>query len=142
MPVYAIGIIPIIEAIKSDNRVKHVTFADDLSGAGNLASLRRWWDNLAEVGPKLGYHPKASKSWPVVKPEVEDDVQQVFTDADIKITTEGWKYLRGFIGGEAGQSKYINELVDTWFEQLTILSKIVKSEPQASYTVFTGGFRN
>ena len=45
--------IPIIEAIKSDNRVKHVAFADDLSGAGNLASLRRWWDNLAGVSPKL-----------------------------------------------------------------------------------------
>ena len=53
MPVYAIGITPIIEAIKSDNRVKQVAFADDLSGAGNLASLRRWWDNLAEVSPKL-----------------------------------------------------------------------------------------
>ena len=37
-------------------------FADDLSGAGNLASLRRRWNNLAEVGPKLGHYPKASKS--------------------------------------------------------------------------------
>ena len=42
MPVDAIGIIPIMEVIKSDNRVKHVAFADDLSGAGNVASLRRW----------------------------------------------------------------------------------------------------
>ena len=42
-PVYAIGIMPIMEAIKSDDRVKHLAFADDdLSGAGNLASLRRW----------------------------------------------------------------------------------------------------
>lgn len=64
------------------------------------------------------------------------------TQIIIKITTEGRKYLGGFIGGEAGQAKYINELVDTWCEQLTIFSKIVKSEPQASYTVFTGGFRN
>ena len=48
----------------------------------------------------------------------------------------------GFIGGEAGQFKYINELVDTWCEQLTILPKIAKSEPQAAYAVFTGGFRH
>ena len=35
-------IIPIMVVVKSDDRVKHVAFADDLSGAGNLASLRRW----------------------------------------------------------------------------------------------------
>ena len=53
MPVYAnaIGIIPIMEAIKPDYRVKHVAFADDLSRAGNLAALRSGWDNLAAVGP-------------------------------------------------------------------------------------------
>lgn len=82
MSVYAIEIIPIMEAIKSDDRVKHVAFVHDLSEAGTLASLLRWWDNLAEVGPKLGYYPKASKSWPVVQPEVVDDVQQVFADLE------------------------------------------------------------
>ena len=79
---------------------------------------------MAEVGPKLGYYPRASKSWLVVKPEVEDDVQQVFADTDIEITTEGRKYLGGFIGGEAGQSKYIDDLVDTWCDQLTLLSNL------------------
>ena len=97
---------------------------------------------MAEVSPNLGHYPIASKSWPVVKPEVEVAVEQVFADTDIKITTEGRKYLGGFIGGEAGQSKYIDELVDTWCEQLTLLSKTAKLELQASYAVFTGGLRH
>ena len=59
-----------------------------------------------------------------------------------KITTDARKCLGGFIGGEAGQSKYINELVDTWCEPFTLLSKVAKSEPQPSYAVFTGGFRH
>ena len=32
--------------------------------------------------------------------------------------------------------------MDTWCEQLTLLSKTAKSELQASYAVFTGGFRH
>jgi hypothetical protein len=143
MPVYAIGITPLLEVIKSeDARIKHVAFADDLSGAGNLTHLRTWWDNIATLGPKLGYYPNALKSWLVVKSEAEDEAQQVFADTNIKITTEGRKYLGGFIGSEDGQSKYVEGLVDTWCDQLTLLSKIARSEPQAAYAVFTSGFRH
>ena len=58
---------------------------DDLSGAGNL---RTWWENIVTLGPKLGY-----QSWLVVKPEAEDEVQQIFADTNIRKTTEGRKYL-------------------------------------------------
>lgn len=142
MPVYAIGIIPILEAIKPDDSITHAAFADDLSGAGNLGPLRTWWNNLVTLGPKLGYYPKASKSWLVIKPEVEDEVHQVFAGTDIKITTEGRQYLGGFIGSEAGQSEYIDGLVDSWCNQLIVLSKIARSEPHAAYAAFTSGFRH
>ncbi|XP_028416582.1 uncharacterized protein LOC114540659 [Dendronephthya gigantea] len=143
MPVYAIGIIPLLQVIKPDNdSVKHVAFADDLSGAGNLAPLRTWWDNLVTVGPKLGYYPKASKSWLVVKPEVEDEAHLIFAGTDIKITTEGRQCLGGFVGSEAGQSEYIDGLVDSWCNQLILLSKIARSEPHAAYAAFTSGFKH
>ena len=61
MPVYAIGITPLLEMIKpespKDITMKHVAFADDLGGAGELLELRHWWDNIVLWGLKLGYNP-------------------------------------------------------------------------------------
>ena len=53
MPVYAIGITPLLPLSKlespktklgeSPNNVKHSAFADDISGAGKLNQLLNWW---------------------------------------------------------------------------------------------------
>ena len=59
MPVYDIGITPLLEIIKpespKDIAMKHVSLADDLGGAGELLELRRWWDNIVLRGPQLEY---------------------------------------------------------------------------------------
>jgi len=58
MPVYAIGIIPLFKIIKPktpvDITMKHVAFADDLGGAGELLELRRWWDTIVPWSPNVG----------------------------------------------------------------------------------------
>jgi hypothetical protein len=120
--------------------VKHAAFADDLGGAGELWHRRRWWDNIVIVGPKLGYYPSGSKSWLVVKPIKEEKARQIFRDTNIKVTTEGRSYLGEYIGSESGQSKYADELVSSCCDQLTVLSKIARSEPQAAYTAFVSSF--
>lgn len=52
MPVYAIGIIPLLTIIKpktpEDITMKHVAFA------GELLELRRWWDTIDPWGPNVG----------------------------------------------------------------------------------------
>lgn len=52
MPVYAIGIIPLLKIIKpktpEDITMKHVAFA------GELLELRRWWDTIGPWGPNVG----------------------------------------------------------------------------------------
>ena len=65
MPLYAVAITPLLRMIKTDDahNVRHVAFADDLGGAGRLAELRSWWDNIVIHGPCLGYYPRADKSW-------------------------------------------------------------------------------
>ena len=83
--------------MESDTSMKHVAFADDLSGAGDLTNVRRWWDNIVIYGPKLGYNPNAAKSWLIVKPETEEMAREIFRGTRIKITIEGRKYLGGFI---------------------------------------------
>ena len=43
MPLYSVGVTPLLMAIKTQN-VKHAAFADDLNGAGYLNALNIWWD--------------------------------------------------------------------------------------------------
>ena len=70
MPAYGVGILPLLDNIKptfEPEKMKHVAFADDLGGGSKLEKLREWWDRCGEYGPAMGYYPKASKSWLVVK---------------------------------------------------------------------------
>ena len=126
MPVYAIGITPLLEAIKpgtmDTSRVRHVALADDLGGAGELMHLRNWWNNVVTFGPLVGYHPNASKSWLVVKPQKKKKQDKyIFEDTNIKVTTEGKSYLGGYIGSESGKANYAEELIGSWCNQLTVL---------------------
>ena len=143
MPGYGIGILPLLVLIKNnDPLLKHVAYADDIGGGSKLQNLKNWWDRICVYGPMLGYHSKPSKSWLVVKAEKEEEARQIFAGTGIKITTEGRKYLGGYVGTRAGAVKYVNELQDEWLEQLEELTKIAKSEPQAAYSAFTAGFKH
>ena len=145
MPAYGIGILPLLDMIKpalEPEKMKHVAYADDLGGGSKLVNLKNWWDKCCEHGPDMGYHPKAEKSWLVVKENELERAQDIFKDTGVKITTTGRKYLGGFVGKRDGTEKYVSDLVEEWVEQLKLLSKIAKSEPQAAYSVFKAGFRH
>ena len=143
MPSYGIGILPLLLLIKdNDVLLKHVAYADDIGGGSRLTNLRRWWDRVEQYGPMLGYYPKASKSWLVVKPEKEEEARRMFQGTGINITTEGRKYLGGYVGTREGAVGYVRGLQDEWLAQLEELSKIGQSEPQAAYAAFTAGFRH
>ena len=90
MPTYALAIIPLMTTLslplQTDDKVKQSAYADDLTGAGSIDQLKRWWDMVVYFGRFLGYNAKASKSWLIVKPEYLDIVQIVFKDAGINIT--------------------------------------------------------
>ena len=47
---------------ENQNSMKHVAYADDLSGGSTLENLRSWWENTIKNGPAFGYYPKSSKS--------------------------------------------------------------------------------
>ena len=123
-------------------KMKHVAYADDLGGGSTLEELRNWWDKCCQHGPDMGYHPKAEKSWLIVKPEKMDRAKELFDGTRVKITAEGRKYLGGHIGSVDGTEKYVGDLVEKWVGELKTLSKIASSEPQAAYSCFTAGFRH
>ena len=106
MPAYGIGILPFLSLINpsSEENVKQLAYADDLGGGSKLTLLREWWSRVVEHGPKFGYFPKASKSWLVVKEDMLLQAEELFRDTGINITTEGRKYLGGYVGTEEGSS--------------------------------------
>ena len=85
MPLYALALVPLLENIDSNN-INQVAYADDLSAAGQLKFLLRWWVKLQDVGLHLGYFPKSSKSWLVVKPEKYELAKVIFEGTGINIT--------------------------------------------------------
>ena len=71
MGAYALGILPLIKFLfefinSNEMNAKEVAFADDFSVAGNLNSIKDYWDKLAAIGPKYGYFIKPKKSYLIV----------------------------------------------------------------------------
>ena len=74
---YAIGILPLIKFLLefinlNEMNSTEVVFADDFSVAGNLNSIKDYWDKLTAISPKYGYFPKPMKSYLIVKGKKND----------------------------------------------------------------------
>ena len=104
--------------------------------------MLKWWNNVVNFGTLIGYYPKASKSWLVVKQQQFETAKHVFKDTNINITIEGRKYLGGFVGTENAHVIHIKEKINVWKTQLETLTEIAKIEPQAAYTAFVTGYKH
>ena len=61
MSLYAISLQPLITRLHVSSAAKPCWFADDATGSGSMQDVRKWWDELSESGPPLGYFPNAKK---------------------------------------------------------------------------------
>jgi len=52
MPMYAFGVVPLIQQL-ADFEVSQMWYADDASMGGSLESLHSCWDSLICLGPDL-----------------------------------------------------------------------------------------
>ena len=115
MPVYAIAVNPIISALAIAHRtVCQIWYADDSAAGGLLPGVRQWWQSLCYLGPLYGYHPNASKTWLVVKPQHLAVACKIFAGTGVQITDTGRPYLGAAIGAEEFQRAYI------WQTKLTL----------------------
>ena len=107
MPMYAVSITPLLNKIKNGdtNDIKHAAFVDDISGAGKIGELRKWWENITTHCPLLGYYPNPDKSWLVVKQQLFDKATEQFNGTEVNITTEGRKYLGGWNKSRKGKTR-------------------------------------
>ena len=137
MSYYACGAMKLIKSLKGISLAKSVWYADDSACGGKLEDIRKWWDALKETGPNIGYFPKSSKTWLVVKADKEKEARELFTD--VNITTEGHRYLGSFIGTEAGKEIFMGRCVSDWVDDINSLSKVAKTEPQLAYAAYVYG---
>ena len=143
MVVYGLSLLPLMSNIKNGSHLIHLAFADDLASGGKLEDILAWWKSLKELGPKIGYYPNESKSWLIVKRETSEDAAKiVFVDSEINITSEGRNHLGAVIGTENYKAEYVREKLKKWVGELTLLSNIAISHPQAAYTAFTSGYKH
>ena len=70
------------------------------------------------------------------------EAQNVFANSRVNITAEGKRHLGAVIGSTEYRDKYVKDVVKDWDNQLTILSTIVETQPQAAYLAFTNGFKS
>ena len=140
MSLNAIGVQLLITILAGCSSTRQCWYADDATGADALEEFRKWWDQLVEDGPLLGYYPNAKKCWLVVKPEKERAAQDVF--AGTKTNTEGQKHLAAALGLREYLENYIGSQVAKWVDEVTSLAELAISQPQACHAAFTFGLRH
>ena len=145
MTLYAISLQPLITCLQIVSAAKQCWFADNATRSGSFEDLRKWWDELLESGPVLGYFPNAKKCWLVTKPEQEEEAaKEVFGKTMSNITTEQWKNLGVHValGSRSYLEEYVGEKVEGWVNQVTNLAEFASSQPQVSYATFTFGLQH
>ena len=90
----------------------------------------------------MGYYPKASKSWLIVKLEYLEIANLLFEGTNVNITTEGRRHLGAVIGSDAYKEEYLSGKVNVWIEEIIELTKIARSQPHAAYTSLTKGLQH
>ena len=140
MPFYALATRPLMDAITLDNpNLKQIWYADDATAAGKISDLRKWWDNLATIGPSFGYFVYPTKSWLITRDGLVSQASESFVDSNVNITTEGRPVLGSPIGKPDYITSFVNQKVQVWVKEVEKLTLFADSQPHAAYGALTHG---
>eukprot|EP00957_Ditylum_brightwellii_P108449 8272652-Ditylum_brightwellii.AAC.1 len=92
-----------------------------------------------EHGPDRGYFPEPDKSIHVCdSAEDTEKAREAFDAAGLKVNLhDGFRYVRGFIGGQEQEVEYTTPKVREWAAGVKTLAGIAKRYPQTAYAGFT-----
>ena len=62
--------------------------------------------------------------------------QNLFADSRVNILTEEKRHVGAVIASTEYRAEYVKDLVKDWNNQLTILSAIAETQPEAAYSTF------
>ena len=99
MPIYTLGSLPLLNMTTTEN-TKYAAYADDISCVEILRNILTWWSKLNTFVPKIGYFPKADKSWLIVKLGKYEAAKSIFKDTSFNITNDGKKHIGAVLGTE------------------------------------------
>ena len=100
-----------------------------------MINLAPYWKDLKIQGPEVGFHPEASKTWLIVKPEHENN-EGIEEFSDVKKTNEGRPLLGSFIGTREGTLGFVKLQVAGFVKDVTELAEAAKTNPQNAYILF------
>ena len=141
MPMYAIGVVPLLQSIATEGAVQ-AWFADDSGAGGKVLKLRQWWDSLTEKGPSFGYFLNAAKSVLLVKPQHYHKAVEVFAGTGVDIRMDGCRHLGAALGSPEFITRYLQQKAEAWVQEVSRLTKIAATQPQAAYSVFVHGLKH
>ena len=74
-----------------------------------------------------------------MREELLEQAKDIFKDTGLNITTAGQKYLGSPIGVSSFKEAQMMKTVNGWVKEVTKLSLVAASQPQAAYSAFTHG---
>ena len=141
MPMYAIGVVPLLQSIATEGAVQ-AWFADESGAGGKVLKLRQWWDSLTEKGPSFGYFLNAAKSVLLVKPQHYHKAVEVFAGTGVDIGMDGCRHLGAALGSPEFITRYLQQKAEAWVQEVSRLTEIAATQPQAAYSVFVHGLKH
>ena len=121
MPIYALESLQLLNVTTTDN-TKHAGHADNIICVVKLRNMWTWWNKSSTIGPKIGYFPKANKSWLIGKPKKHETTKVIFKDTHLNITNEGKWHLGTVFGTEELRKEYVISRVNKWVAKLKLVT--------------------
>lgn len=129
---YGLLVLPLIRRLKKEiEEIKQVWHADDSSGAGRFAAIKKFYALLEKYGPSYGYFPEASKSILTVPEGSIDLAKAMFREEKFKMRT-GARYLGSYVGSKKDQDEWLLTKVDDWTAATKTLAKAAEHFPQTA----------
>ena len=112
MVFYALATLPLVQHLRiAKITIRHLWYAHDSSGAGRLQALQHCLDNIEETGEAYGYQVNVSDTLLLVRPELLDSANSIFTGSGIAVVADGACYLGAAIGTKDFISTYTMDKV-------------------------------
>ena len=83
-----------------------------------------------------------SKSVLLVKQEYQAMAIKVFAGTDVKISTDGCRYLGATLGTDTFIKSFLDCKAQALKGEMEQLCRVAETQPQAAYTAYTQGLKN